>query len=180
MNTDRLIVTIPPLDIRESVPVDVLRLSGDTTLVTRVPLVVGIVIVGVPAFACVDIVAFPEVAPLITRFVNFPLFGAVEPIGGGDAKSDVNPAPLTVPDDWRVANDAGKPLPRSVVNKLVNPEPLMAPDAERVVNAPLLGDAEPIGGGAAKRFVNPVPLTAPLAARVVNEAAPPLVPPNPN
>ncbi len=108
--------------------------------------------------------------------VNAPVLGAVEPIGGGDAKSAVNPAPLTVPDDCRLPKVAGRPVPKRDVNKLVNPEPVIVPDADKSVNAPVFADEDPIGGGIAKRLVNPAPLTVPLAAKVVKDPAPPPLP----
>ncbi len=53
----------PPLVTRLMIPVDESIERGDTALVTIVPLVVGMVIVGVPALACGENIAFPDDDP---------------------------------------------------------------------------------------------------------------------
>ena len=101
-------------------------------------------------FACkhwVEPVTLVVRFPVALSVVNAPAAGVVLPIGGGEAKSEVIPAPDTV--------DV----------------------AESVVNAPAAGVVLPIGGGEAKSEVNPAPETVDVAERVVNEPAAGVVPP---
>jgi hypothetical protein len=75
--------------------------------------------------------------PVELSVVNAPVLAAVFPIGPGDAKRAVNPAPVT------------------------------APLAASVVNVPALAAVPPMAGGEANRLVNPAPLTVELADNVV-------------
>ena len=80
--------------------------------------------------------------------VNLPPTGVVVPIGPvGDARNEVNPAPLIVLDAARVVNEP-------VFGVVAPTVPLCGPenctDAVAVVNAPVLGDVLPSGGGTAK------------------------------
>lgn len=68
---------------------------------------------------CVEPVIAVVTVPVADKLVKAPAAGAVPPIAGGDAKSDVKPAPLTVP------------------------------LAESVVNAPAFGVVPPMAGGVA-------------------------------
>ena len=130
--------------------------------------------------------------PAAESVVNARAAGVVPPRGGGDANSDVIPAPEMIPVAESVVNAPvlGVVAPIAPLNVLFNvlpakvpanvPPPIRAavPLPVSVVNAPGDGGMDPICGGAANNALMPAPDNGPLkvAAPVTVTCAKPSAP----